>query len=824
MIVPTIGPSTANIMLVGEAPGYVEGRTGKPFVQTEPAGRKLDFLLQAAGTTRHECLIANVAREQPPGNNMSFYYEDKRCILPKPILKGWIQQLKEEIERFRPNIVVALGRHALFALTGLTTIKEFRGYILESTLVKGQKVIPTWHPQATNYEYKLTWEAVMDMRKIVKNSTTPDLPKDERHLQAGVSKREFLDYMDYLIQDFNEPIALDIETTCNVFTDIIGLADSPNHAMSLALLSGSKPRYRPEEEIEIWRKLGILARTKEFIMHNGLYDYAVLWHKNHILFNHFKYDTMVATHVVWPEVPRSLRFISSICLNVPAWKHTSKDFPVLYNCADVANTYGCWRILENEISKMESWDTFYEEMRQIEPSTFLHLYGQYVDKELQKELLVGNAIKQKEGLYPRLKRLKEEISKDLGKEVNLRSPKQLAQVLYIDMRLPIQYKRRKTTDAPKTMTTDAEALKKLTRISNNPVLGKIVEWKKVSKLIEFVDIPLSPDSRVHTSYNITGATMARESKGLKIDDEDSYKSFARWSSSKSIILPYGSGNLQNIPNAARVMYKAPEGYSFVRGDYCQAEAVVVAYIINDQKLISLFKHSFGLRRTDRTALNLDVHKLTGAQMFGISVDQVTDDIRRIGKTLRHATNYSAGPNVVSSRVGCNMQEAKKLLEMFFNMCPQLRLWHNSIQQSLRTSKILINLFGRKHWFLDRYSDALFRSAYSYNPQSTVGDLLNRALCDHYYQHGEWITLAFQLHDAMYDLVPDNLVPRTIDSMRRNMIRPIFYKDQEFYIDVDFAVGKSWGELEEIEWQDFCTEETIQQSANIRSKLLGEINE
>jgi len=107
MYIKTVGPPSAKIMLVGEAPGEQEAATGKPFVGN--AGRVLSELLNLAGLTKQECLIANVARERPPGNKIAYFFEDKGMTTPKPILKEWIATLKEEIEFYRPNIVVALG-------------------------------------------------------------------------------------------------------------------------------------------------------------------------------------------------------------------------------------------------------------------------------------------------------------------------------------------------------------------------------------------------------------------------------------------------------------------------------------------------------------------------------------------------------------------------------------------------------------------------------------------------------------------------------------------------------------------------------------------
>jgi len=109
MFVATTGPADAKVMIVGEAPGEWEDRTGKPFHSSAPAGRTLDMILRQAGISRHEVLIANVARERPPGNKISFFFQDKACTTPKPIMQKWINLLRDEIIRYKPNIVIGLG-------------------------------------------------------------------------------------------------------------------------------------------------------------------------------------------------------------------------------------------------------------------------------------------------------------------------------------------------------------------------------------------------------------------------------------------------------------------------------------------------------------------------------------------------------------------------------------------------------------------------------------------------------------------------------------------------------------------------------------------
>jgi uracil-DNA glycosylase family 4 len=717
IFVKTEGPATANIYFVGEAPGEEEDKAGKPFRSNAPAGHTFDLVLNQAGIIRQECMIANVGRERPPGNNIGFYYEDSKCTVPKPMMRAFIEYLRKEIATLKPNIVVPLGDIAAYTIMGVKGITTTRGYICESTLVPGQKVLPTYHPQAVNYEWNLHWQVIMDLRKALVNSHTPDMPKDERILRASVSKHEYLDYLQWLQNDHKGPIAVDVETSSpGSHIDIIGIADSPNHAVSFSFLQQREPRYSTYSELEVWRNLADVLGTKPLIMQNAPYDVAVLWYNNRVFCRHILADTMVATHVCWPEVPRNLGFQGSICLNVPRWKQLQYEMPTYYKCCDAANTFGIWMILEKELDKLRQRKIFDFEMAQIEPSIMMQLQGLYVDNKKRATM--------KEETESKLVAVEAQLETDIGRKVNFNSPQQMRQLLYVDMNLPVQFARKKKGESLKKITTDERAMKKLVRSTGNPVLKKIVKAKKLShRLSSFINFNTSSEGRVHTSYNITGATMQRKKKSEQLyDEEESFKSFGRWSSSGSLILPYGPKNLQNIPEITRVFYTAGEGKKYIKADYVQAEAVVVAYLSNDHKLKKLYKDSFGASKKKRIVMNWDAHRLKASELFRVPIEDITKEQRRIGRELRHARNYDAGPGVLSHKLDISMKEAKELIQIDREMNPQLLLWHQRIQNELRQSRTLTNLLGRNHKFLGRWprpgeTGDLFRSAYSFYPAS-----------------------------------------------------------------------------------------------------------
>lgn len=787
MIVNTDGPIDAKIMFVGDAPGEEDDKLGKPFIGY--AGRTFDMLLSQAGIARYQCLLTNVARERPPDGKIQYFFEDKHCTIPKPRLQAWIQKLKEEIELYSPNVIVALGSVALWALTGEKRISEFRGYILPCSLVSGKKVLPTYHPLTINHEWKLFFPSVLDLRKARRHAEFPEIPQRTQVLAPNVDPKQFISYMEECIAHPEwDKISIDIETVQpGSHIEELGISHSPDFGMSVFLLKGKSAAMPENDELLLWQTFGRLVACKKAIMQNGAYDIGVLWYNNHILVENLITDTLIAAHVCWPELPRDLGFLGSVCLDVFPWK--SKAIRTNeYNAADAANTFGIAEVLDAELSRQKTRHTFDFEMGLIPVALMMQLQGAKVDLEVRDRLV--KEWSEKRSL------IKAQLDLLLKREVNFNSPKQMSQLLYIDLKLPVQYKKRKSKDDVQTMTTDANALRTLARLApNNPELNLILDYKKADTLVErFLKVNLSSEDRVHTCYNITGASSDDEE-----DTKKTKRSFGRWSSSASIILPFGSGNLQNIPTEARKMYRARPGWKIVQADYSQAEAVVVAHLTDDQKLIRMFKDSFGLSKTEKKPY--DIHKITFAQLAGIDTDKVTAEQRTAGKTIRHATSYSAGPKVLANRLGIKMTEAKLLMEMYHKANPQLRQWYSRIQQEIKTTGMLVNLFGRKHRFLDRWGDELFRSAYSYIPQSTVGDLLNTALRRLYDSllHIDYeIEIMFQLHDAIYIMVEEANVDRAIKHLREQMLIPLQHGYESFYVDVDFKVGDSWAEGMELD--------------------------
>lgn len=781
MLSRAYGPTDSSLYFLGESAEDEDIRTGMPFQNLFGAGKTFNLMLSQNNINRRDTRIRYLVPRKLTAGNTKVLFHDSKCTIPKAELVAWIENLRYELEANKPKVIVAMGSLALWALTGIKKISEVRGYAIPCNLVEGIKVIPTFNPVTTTGEWKLFPISVFDVRKANYHATFSGFKTDKTVYAAPADYDMFMDYLE-TIRANNKRFAFDIEAHIGTaYPYLLGVADSPTFGMSFFNMKNNKPTISSRQEAALWHKLAQVGKSCESIMHNASYDKAVMWHHHGVLFENVYMDTLIAAHIIWPEFPRDLGFLGSITLDVAPWKNLSKVDPSVYNVLDAIRTFGISIPLEAEIKKQKLEKTYNFEMSMLDPAIMMQLRGVKCDTAVRKTLI--------DEAHDTAKSLKAALDDQFKREINFNSSKQVIQLLYFDLKLEPQFKRRKSKEQTRVMTVDKKAMLRLARMySNHPWLTKILDYKKQLKLLNFLEAEPSPTERYHTSYNITGS--AKEDEGRK--------SFGRWSSSESIILSYGSGNLQNVPPTARKMFRADEGKIFVQADMKQAEAVVVAHLIGDVKLQQFFHKAFTSSKEE--AANYDVHKLTASTMFNIPYEQVTPDIRKIGKTLRHACSYSAGPQVVADQLGVDLKSAKSLLAMYHKASPLLKVWYSIIQEELKRTRCLVTPLGRKHRFLDLWGDTLFRSAYSFKPQSTVGDFLNESMKILYDRHGTEIDIMMQLHDAIYTQCDDNqsAVDRTMNMMHDCMVRPIKIGFEEFIIEVDFKTGYYWGDLDESE--------------------------
>lgn len=533
-------------MLVGECPGENEEREGLPFVGH--SGQLLNRLLDQVGIKREECYVTNVVNERPKANNFGVFYKDRQRKEPTDTLLQAIQLLRDKIKRIQPKLVIALGAESLRALTDLRGIEKWRGSIYE---VEGCKIIGTFHPSALmrgggrgHWYLPVTILDLMKAKEEAYSASKPHTPS-----YRVVTNAEELE--DFFRSGGNtgsveRVYSFDIETTMRGGADIrcIGFAKNSQEGVVVPF---DLPEYMPEEVdlsmiIEKW----MTSTDIKWVAQNG-YGFDINYIKNVWGWevNNFFFDTMVAHHILCPELPHDLGNLTSFYTRIPYYKHLADTELYKYNAYDAVST---WIVAQKQITDLKKrnlydlYRNYYHPL--LTPLREMNWRGIRIDKEYQKELKDGlktditkyqkeiddtfSRTQSVEPLRRRLDRLDTLInagrksikfrnhktgkitrkrivseSKRTSKEIkakeslNVRSSKQLAAFLYDTLGLPKQTKQGK-------VTTDEEGINKLYLKTNHEFLKTILDLRRAENMMsKYGKLKTDTNGFVRTTYSFT---------------------------------------------------------------------------------------------------------------------------------------------------------------------------------------------------------------------------------------------------------------------------------------------------------------------------------
>lgn len=346
---PTIPQDPLPIVFVGEAPGASEEREGIPFVGE--SGRDLTRCMASAGIPRERVYLTNVFSERPPGNFLGHFClkqkehreycrasqhpdASRALALPrlgasmyiKPEYVWHLDRLKAELLEWKPNLVVALGNTPLWALCSAIGIGTHRGYICESTLVPGLKVLPTWHPAYILRAWDQRVVLIADLIKASKEMAFPDIRFRNRIFWLDPTIE---DLWNFYVQHIDgcKRLSVDIETKRGM-VKVVGLAPSPDFALSVPLVDESKPGlsyWSPEDEIRALEFLHFtLCEPHDYEIGGQNYIYDLQYLIRMGLRSRYDWDLMLKHNALWPEMSKSLAFIGSSHLNEGVWKNMRK--------------------------------------------------------------------------------------------------------------------------------------------------------------------------------------------------------------------------------------------------------------------------------------------------------------------------------------------------------------------------------------------------------------------------------------------------------------------------------------------------------------------
>jgi uracil-DNA glycosylase len=322
-----------DIVLLGEAWGEVEERERMAFVG--PTGWELNRMLEQAGIARKDCFCTNVFNLRPHGNKIETLCGSLIDRIPGyPALGrgGYVhrkysrelERLGDELDEVNPNVVVALGNTAAWAMLGKTMISKIRGTVQLSTHTRtGIKVLPTYHPAVIFRQWSARPTTVMDLVKAKREARYPDIVRPKREIWIEPKLEDIYEFNRRHIQS-SERVAVDIETAGSCIT-CIGFAPRKDLAIvipGIGIRRAGRP-YWPSMDAErhVHKAIkDILTGPVPKIFQNGLYDISFIWRAWGIRTLNAEEDTMLLHHALQPESLKGLGYLGSIYTDEVSWK------------------------------------------------------------------------------------------------------------------------------------------------------------------------------------------------------------------------------------------------------------------------------------------------------------------------------------------------------------------------------------------------------------------------------------------------------------------------------------------------------------------------
>ena len=387
-----------------------------------------------------------------------------------------------------------------------------------------------------------------------------------------------------------------------------------------------------------------------------------------------------------------------------------------YAAEDADVTMKLQQVLWEKLSKEPTLEKLFKEME-------LPLLGVLSRMERRGVLIDSDALfLQSNEIANRLSELEEQAYVLAGQPFNLASTKQLQEILFDKLGLPVIQKTPK--GAP---STNEEVLEELAFSHELPKV--LVEHRGLSKLKStYTDkLPqmVNPQTgRVHTSYHQAVTATGR--------------------------LSSSDPNLQNIPirneegRRIRQAFIAREGFTVVAADYSQIELRIMAHLSQDQGLINAFTQG------------KDIHRSTAAEIFGVALDEVTSEQRRNAKAINFGLIYGMSAFGLSRQLGIGRADAQSYMDLYFKRYPGVQTFMHDIREKAKAQGYVETLFGRRLYLPDINSSngmrrkAAERVAINAPMQGTAADIIKRAMIqlDQKLQNDPDIEMIMQVHDEL----------------------------------------------------------------------------
>ncbi len=436
-----------------------------------------------------------------------------------------------------------------------------------------------------------------------------------------------------------------------------------------------------------------------------------------------------------------------------------------YSCEDADFTYRLAKKLLPELKK-QKLDKLFEKIE-------MPLIQVLVEMERNGIKIDGNFLKKMgEKAEKKIKQLEEKICEMAGVKFNISSTRQLREILYEKLEIPVD----NITKIKTGLSTSAEELEKLK--DSHPIIRLIQEYRELTKLlttyINALPKLINPKTgRLHTSFNQTVTATGR--------------------------LSSSDPNLQNIPvrtelgKKIRHAFIADAGYKLLSLDYSQIELRLAAHMSGDKKMIKAFNNG------------ADIHRMTAAEINRVSPEAVTGEMRRQAKAVNFGILYGQGPRGLAQGADIPYARAKEFIEQYFNAYKDVKKYINETIEKAKDKGYTETLFGRVRYLPEINSSVLQvsktaeRMAINTPLQGTAADMIKIAMIKinariNSNSDNTKIKMLLQVHDELLFEVKENIIEETVKEIKKIMENVIKLKVP---VIVDAKAGDNWGEMKKI---------------------------
>ena len=573
-----------------------------------------------------------------------------------------------------------------------------------------------------------------------------------------------------------DEISIDLETTSidPMRARIVGISISPRPYEGYYIPVGHDYLGAPVQlKLEM-----VLASLRPFIEgeqprligQNIKYDLIVLY-RNGLSPRGISFDAMIASHLINPEERRhNLERIAETYLGYSMLSYTElagkngkiSQVPVnkasFYAAEDAEIVFRAKDILVAGLERVGATHLFDEvEVPLVSVLARMEKNGILVDETVLSA--------QGRDLRARLAIIESDLYEIAGETFNPNSPKQVANILFDHLGLPV-IEKKKTGPS-----TSARVLGELA--VQHPLPGKLIEYRELQKLLTtYIDrLPeaINPDTgRIHTSFHQTSTATGR--------------------------LSSSDPNLQNIPTRTEVgdrirrAFVAPDGSLLIGADYSQIEIRLLAHLSGDEQLIAAFVEG------------KDLHRITASRIFAIPEDKVTGKLRNAAKRINFGIIYGISPFGLARELGISREEARAYIDRFFAAYPQARSYMDRMVEEATKKGYAETILGRRRMLPQLAEKNVTarnfakRNAVNTPIQGSAADLIKLAMLklDRLIEGGTLkAKMLLQIHDELIFEAHEDDVPAASETIKKEMEGVL---DLRVPLEVKVETGRNWSQI------------------------------